>query len=552
MADAVVPARWQAELPLERLILEEAPGEESVPMDVVFVGGGPAGLAGAIHLAQLVREADEKGEGIGDVEIGVLEKAEELGQHNLSGALVNPRALRELFPGVSDDDLPLRTPVSSEKVYVLTKGKAWRIPTPAPMHNDGNFVASICEIVQWLGEKADALGINVFTGFPADALLVEGDDVRGVRTTPSGLDREGKPGGGYTPPTDLTARIVALADGSRGILSQAWLAWRGATSPNPQIYTLGVKEIWETKASLDHVIHTMGWPLPRDAFGGAFVYPLEENLLALGLVVGMDWKQTNIDIHVLTQRLKTHPLIQPHLEGGDLVEWGAKTIPEGGFYALPDQLSGNGAVLLGDGAGFVDVPSLKGIHYAMQSGMLAAKAIFEALKRDDVSAGALSAYDDAVRASYLVSDLKRSRNVRLAFKSGFFRGGFKAALMTCTKGVFPGWRIHMEPDAEVPKRVEPPLAFAPDGELTFSKMDAVYKSGNLTRDDIPSHLVVGEDVPPEVADLYAAMCPAGVYERDGDRLVVNAPNCIDCKATDVIGPRWTCREGGSGPKYKRM
>ena len=552
MSDSVVPARFQAPLPLDRLILDEAPGEEAVPMDVVFVGGGPAGLAGAIRLAQLVKQAAAEGGPLGELEIGVLEKAEELGQNNLSGAVVNPRPFRQLFPDLADADLPFRQPVEAEKVYLMGPQKARRIPTPGSMDNHGNFTASICEIVRWLGERAEGLGVNLFTGFPADALLVQDGAVVGVRTAPSGLDREGNPGAGHTPPTDLGARVVALAEGGRGPLTQAWLAREGIGSTNPAIFTLGVKEIWETKVDLDHVIHTVGWPLPRDAFGGAFVYPLEKGLIALGLVAGMDWKQTNVDVHLLTQRFKTHPLIKPYLEGGELLEWGAKTIPEGGYYALPQRLAGNGLVLLGDAAGLVDVPSLKGIHYAVQSGIEAAEAIFEALQKDDVSAAGLATYDARMRESYVVKDLKRSRNVRLAFKSGFYWGGMKSMLMLWTKGVFPGWRIASEADADEPKQVVPPEPFTPDGVLTFSKVDAVYKSGNQTRDDIPSHLVVGEDVPPEVADLYAAMCPAGVYERAGDALVVNAPNCVDCRATDVLGPRWTCREGGSGPKYKRM
>ncbi len=548
MSKKIVPAEVQPKLPLDKLLLHTAPDEENVPMDVVFVGGGPAGLAGAIHLAQLVK-ANPK---LGEVEIAVLEKAAELGQHSLSGAVVNPRAFRELFPDLAPEDLPLRQPVEGEKVYVLTQKGAWRIPTPPPMHNHGNYTASICEIVQWLGGKAEELGVNVFTGFPAESLLLDGGQVIGIRTTATGLNRDGEPGPGYEPPTDITARVVALADGCRGSLSQAWLASQDVTRENPPIYALGVKEIWETKRPLRDVIHTLGWPLPRDAFGGSFVYPLEENLVALGLVVGLDYRQTTLDVHILTQQLKQHPILKDLLEGGECVEWGAKTIPEGGFYALPDRFSGDGVVLLGDGLGLVDVPSLKGIHYAMQSGIEAAKAIATALENDDVSAAALGAYDTSLRGSYVLKDLRRTRNMRLAFKSGFFGGSFKSGLMVLTGGAFPGGKIDMEADADVPKTVTPPAAFTPDNTLTFSKVDAVYKSGNQTRDDIPSHLVVGQDVDGELADLYAAMCPAGVYERDGDTLVVNAPNCVDCKATDVLGPRWTPREGGSGPKYKRM
>lgn len=549
----VIPADYQPPLPKDRLILEEQPQEEHVPMDVVFVGAGPAGLAGAIELARLVRQDNEAGGGLGDVEIAVLDKASGLGEHNLSGAVVNPRAFRELFPELKDEDFPFRAPVKDEAVYLLTnESRALKIPTPPTMRNHGNYVASICEIVRWLGEKAEELGVNVFTGFPADALLVENGRVIGVRTTPTGLDRSGEPTGNYMPPTDIVARVTALAEGTRGMLSQAYFDWQGIRAENPQIYALGVKELWETRVPLDRIIHTMGWPLPSDAFGGSFMYPLEPNLVAIGLVVGLDYRDANLDVHGLLQRMKLHPLFRQYLEGGEMVEWGAKTIPEGGYYAIPKRRSGDGVVILGDSVGYVDVPSLKGIHYAMQSGIYAARAIFQVLKAGDVSAASLAAYDRMVDESYIMRDLHRTRNMRLAFKDGFYAGGLKAGLMTLTGGAFPGGRIAMEPDARVPKRVRPLPTFTPDGKLTFAKVDAVFKSGNATRDTIPSHLIVGKDIPPEVAEMYVHLCPAGVYERQGDTLVVNAPNCVDCKATDVLGPRWTPREGGSGPQYRRM
>jgi len=273
-----------------------------------------------------------------------------------------------------------------------------------------------------------------------------------------------------------------------------------------------------------------------------------------GLVVGLDYHDATVDVHESLQRMKLHPLFRPVLAGGQLLEWGAKTIPEGGFYSLPERLSGDGLVMVGDTVGFVDVPSLKGVHYAMESGMLAARAIAAALANAGTGdAGALSAYDQAVQASRITSDLRRTRNIRLAFKDGFAVGAMKAGLMTLTGGAFPGGRIAMPKDADVP-RSSHPLAeeFVPDNVLTFSKVDAVFKSGNATRDSIPSHLIVGEHVPGDVADFYAHLCPAGVYERQGDILVVNPPNCIDCKATDVLGPRWLPREGGSGPKYRHM
>ena len=544
----------QPPLPRDRFIVADQPDEEAIPMDVVFVGGGPGGLAGAIELARLVKEDNENGGGIGEIEIAVLEKAGQLGEHNLSGAVVNPSAFKELFPDLSMDDLPLRRPVTKEAVYVMTESKSYRIPTPPTMKNHGNWIGSISEIVRWLGEQAEGMGVNVFPGFPVDSLLVDGDNVIGVRTTPSGLGRDGEPASADAmPAVDLTARVTVLSEGSRGPLSQAWFDWQNVKAENPQIYALGVKEVWEVKKPLDRIIHTMAWPLPTDAFGGSFAYPLSDNTVALGLVVGLDYGDARLDVHELLQRMKLHPLFREILEGGEMIEWGAKTIPEGGYYSVAERRHGDGLIVIGDAAGYVEVSSLKGIHYSMHSGIMAARQIFEALKKGDTSADALAGYTAAVDDSVIMKDLKERRNMRLAFKGGFFAGGVKAGLMTLTKGAFPGGKISIEEDAADPKHLGTEKEkFVPDGKLTFSKVDAVYKSGNQTRDDIPSHLIVGEDVSPEVAEMYVHLCPAGVYERDGDKLVVNAPNCVDCKATDVLGPRWTPREGGSGPAYRQM
>ena len=538
----VLPVRHQVPLP-DTLIRVAPPSPEAIELDVLIVGAGPAGLACAIQLARTAP----------DLAIGVLEKAGSLGEHSLSGAVINPVALRALFPDKKDDEFPFRQPVSGEAVYFLTESGSSRIPTPPTMKNHGNFTVSLCELVRWLGEQAEALGINIFPGFPAESLLVDGGRVIGVHTVTGGLDRESNPTDVFQEPTDLVAKVVVLAEGTRGPLAQAWRDWQKVGSENPQIFALGVKEVWEVSKPLDRVIHTMGWPLPRDAFGGSWCYPMGPNQLSIGLVVGLDYHDAGLDVHESLQRLKLHPLFRPLLEGGTMVEWGAKTIPEGGYYAIPNRLSGDGLLMIGDTAGFVDVPSLKGIHYAMESGMLAAATIAATLR--DGGAGdavPLAAYDAAVRESRIVRDMHKTRNMRLAFKDGFFGGAMKAGLMTLTGGAFPGGRIAMPADAEAPRRSHAQPAFVPDNVLTFSKVDAVFKAGNATRDTIPSHLMVGRDITGEVADFYAHLCPAGVYERDGDTLRVNPPNCVDCKATDVLGPRWTPREGGSGPKYRLM
>ena len=538
----VLPVRHQPHLP-RTLIRTEPPGADAIELDVLIVGAGPAGLACAIHLA---RSAP-------DLAIGVLEKAGALGEHSLSGAVINPVAMRALFPDTPDAGFPFRQPVAEEAVYYLTESRAQRVPTPPTMKNHGNFTASLSEVVRWMGEQAEALGVNIFPGFPAESLLVDGQRVIGVRTVAGGLDRDGQPTDVYQVPTELTARVIVLAEGTRGPLAQAWREWQGVGSPNPQIFALGVKEVWEVARPLDRVIHTLGWPLPSDAFGGSWCYPLGPNQVSIGLVVGLDYHDATLDVHESLQRMKLHPLFRGVFEGGTMLEWGAKTIPEGGFYAVPERLTGEGLVMIGDTAGFVDVPSLKGIHYAMESGMLASAAIAGALQEHGTGdAAKLAAYDHAVRGSRIMRDMHATRNMRLAFKDGFIPGIVKAGLMTLTGGAFPGGRIAMGQDADAPRVTGAAVPFVPDNVLTFSKVDAVFKSGNATRDSIPSHLIVGEDIPAAVAEFYTHLCPAGVYERDGDVLRVNAPNCVDCKATDVIGPRWTPREGGSGPKYRLM
>ena len=533
-------------LPADRLLVEAAPGPEAVPLDVAIVGGGPAGLAAAIRLGQAARASGR------ELAVGVFEKAAEPGGHCLSGAVVNPVGFRELFPGMEDAEFPLREPVAAESVHFLTEHRSFRLPTPPTMRNRGCYTGSVSEIARWLAGRAEALGVEVFPGFAAGSLLVSGSGrVLGLRTVAAGLRRDGSPGPGFEPAAEAAARVVILAEGARGPLGQAWRRRLGIPSPNPEIFALGVKELWKSDRPAPRVMHTVGYPLPRAAFGGGFFYPMGEGLSALGMVVGLDAPTEALDVHGTLQRLKTHPLVEPHLQGGECLEWGARLIPEGGAGSLPRRLSGEGVLLVGDAAGFVDVPSLKGIHYAMLSGILAADAA-DAHLRAGVP---LSMYDAALEDSPILADLRRSRNMRPAFQRGFWSGIAVSALATLTGGALPRGTLAVEEDAAAPRSVPDPENTGPGGAATgrgLSKLDGVFLSGNNTRDDLPSHLVVPPRVSPETAALWERMCPAGVYEARPDGLKVHPSNCVDCRAADVLGPRWTPREGGAGPRWRRM
>jgi electron-transferring-flavoprotein dehydrogenase len=559
-----VPADYRPRIDhTEYLHVPEAGPDERIEVGVLFVGAGPAGLAGAIRLAQLIEDAPDVKEQLGDVPIAVVEKGKYPGAHLVSGAVVNPVAFRKLFPDVPERELPFRCRVPGEALYLLTERSAFRSPLlPPTMRNHGNHVASLSEIAPWLAARAEALGVTILSETAAVKALVLDGAVHGVLTGDKGRGRDGTPEANFEPGVEIAAKATVIAEGSNGHLAAALTQHFGLGGQNPQIYALGVKEVWDVAHPLDRVIHTMGWPLrwgkAAAEFGGSFVYPLGERQVSIGLVVGLDYADASLSVHDLLQQFKGHRLIRPILEGGSRAEhgWGAKTIPEGGFYALPRQFNVSGALLAGDSAGFVNVPALKGIHYAMWSGILAAETIFDVLKagREPTALGALSGYDAAVRRSFIWSDLRRVRNVRQAFHAGLVPGALLAGAMTATRGVFPGGRLRSRRDAEHPVAAGRRAYPQPDGTLTFDKLSSVYASGNRTRDTQPNHLLVKTEVPEELGTAWINMCPAGVYEwtsdADGKRtLRVNPPNCVQCGAISAKGGRLTPPEGGSGPEY---
>jgi electron-transferring-flavoprotein dehydrogenase len=549
--------------PREFVAAPSDPPEERIDVGVLIVGAGPAGLACAIRLGQLLEESPELAERLGEVPVAVLEKGKSVGSHLVSGAVVNPRGLRRLFRGrdVPTDDIPSFGAVEHESVYFLSPSTALRIPTPPTMRNDGNFVSSLSQLSRWLADHAEAGGAAILPETAAEKLLVEGARTVGVRTGDKGRGRDGEPLANFEPGSDVTAKVTVLAEGTQGHLTGIAIDRFGLAGENPQVWALGVKEVWKVAKPLDRVIHTMGWPLRGGRkyreFGGSFIYPMGEDMVTIGMVVGLDYRDADLSVHDLLQELKTHRFVRRLLAGGERIGWGAKTIPEGGFVALPRRLHAPGLLLTGDGAGFVNVPALKGIHYAIESGRLAAEAAFEALKpgRTPWTPGALASYDESLRGTYLWNDLKKVRNMRQAFANGFVIGGAMAGAMTASFGKFPPGDKKTEPDSEQKLfRTRRSARYpAPDGQLTFDKLSSVYLSGNKTRDDAPNHIRVRTDVPHEVGLLWERMCPAQVYEvseNGGEATVEVTPsNCVQCGAITAKGGRLTPPEGGSGPEY---
>ena len=495
-------------------VIVQPTDRDPIEVGVCVVGAGPAGLACAIRLGQLLTDDPATAERLGEVPIAVIEKGKQPGSHLLSGAVVNPRSLERLFLGrTSLDQMPLLGRVARERVYVLSPGRAQLIPTPPTMRNHGNVLASLSELGRFLAEEAEKAGAMILPETAATRLLVAGDGVAGIRTGDKGRGRDGEALSNFEPGSDLRARVTVLCEGSQGHLTTAALRRFGLASAFPQTYELGVKEVWRVPGGLDRVIHTMGWPLRPGArfreFGGTFVYPMGADLLTIGMVVGLDYRDSALSVHDLLQEVKTHPLIRKLLEGGERIEWGAKTITSGGALALPRRLHAPGLLLAGEGAGFVNIPTLKGVHYAIETGSFAAEAAFAALRKPDAApiVEGLGSYDRVVRESASWRELHEVRNMRQAFGRGFFVGGALASLMTVTKGRFPAGPFATERDADgaLITTARASRYPQPDGRLTFDKLSSVFASGNRT----PRRPAQ----PPQARDARAALTRRALAEH---------------------------------------
>ncbi len=537
--------------------------DERIEVGIAIVGGGPAGLACANKVMQLLEHEPELTEKLGEVPVAVIEKGKVAGAHLLSGANMKPSAMEELFPDLPKEEWPVYQEVTKDAVYLLTKSKAIPIKPPPPnFRNHGNYVTSVSKLARFLAEKAEEAGVYLLSETAATKLLVEDRIVKGVRSGDRGRGKEGEELGNFEPGSDVVAKATVLAEGTVGHLSYAAYDYFDLHGADPIRWEIGVKEVWEVAKPLDRVIHTMGWPLRKAAkyneFGGSFIYPMGEDKVCLGLVVGLDYTDATFSCHDALQLMKTHPFIRDILEGGKRVAWGAKTIPSGGYYAMPKRLSVPGMVVAGDAASMVNIPTLKGVHYAMHAGMYAAEAIVDALKQDSVN---FEAYDEKVRKSLIEKDLYKSRNVRQAFSKGFFVGGAVANAWAMTNGLLPPGHWKGEDDAE--NKMEIGKAGEkypkPDNELTFAKLDSVFLSGNATRDDAPNHVRIQTKVPREIAQTWVSMCPAQVYEIPDEQLEngaaevdvhVTASNCVQCGAITAKGGRLTLPEGGDGPLYQ--
>lgn len=533
---------------------------ESMEFDVLIVGAGPAGLAAAIRLKQLSPDAS----------VCIVEKGSEVGAHILSGAVIEPRALDELLPDWREDPPELATPAGDDSFVFLTETKAYKLPTPPQMNNHGNYIVSLGNVCRWLGAKAEALGVEIYPGFAASEAIVEDGIVKGVVAGVMGITREGEEGPNYQPGMELRARYTLFGEGCRGSLAKKLMdLYKLRDGVQPQTYALGVKELWEipkAQHTPGKVWHSIGWPLASDTYGGAWLYMLGENLVSIGFVVGLDYPNTWLSPFDEMQRFKTHPEVRKMLEGGKRIAYGARALSEGGFQSIP-KLVFPGGLLIGDTAGFLNVPKIKGTHTAMKSGMVAAEAVAAAIA-NEVSEPVLDSYTEGLRASWVWEELQQVRNIRPGFaKWGLYGGLVNAALDTyLLRGKAP-WTLAHHTDHKATKPADQCRKIAypkPDGKLTFDRLSSVFLSNTNHEEDQPAHLKLKDPAKwrPVNWDTYRSpesrYCPAAVYEAVGveegePRLVINAQNCVHCKTCDIKDPDqnidWCTPEGGGGPNY---
>jgi len=550
---------------------------EQLEADVLIIGAGPGGLSCALHLANLIEKHNEgkKSPPLSAENIYVLEKGREIGAHQLSGAIMDPRGLRELVPDF-EKTAPLDTPVTGDAAYYFTESSSYKLPiTPPPLQNHGNYVVSLNRLVKWLGGLVEKKGVNLFTQFAGRELLYDRNGIAGVLTEDKGVDKNGKPKDNFTPGYELRAKVTVLAEGPRGSLTKELVSKLKLDGLNPQVYGLGIKELWDVqpgKIATGYVAHTLGWPLSSDLYGGGWVYGLQNNRVSLGMVVALEYHDPLFDPHEAFQKYKTHPFVKNILEGGKLIRYGAKTVPYGGWYSMPRTYV-DGGLIIGDSASLLNSQRLKGIHTAIKSGMLAAETIYEALCTGDTSAKSLSAYPQKIEASWIKKELWEVRNFHQAFHGGLHSGLVQAGLQFVTGGRGLSDPMRSEPGYQEYSKlhrdrtlVDQSTRFKGDGKLTFDRLTDVYHSGTRHEEDQPCHLVVlepnicGDRCVREYGNPCQYFCPAAVYEmvteKGEPKLKINASNCVHCKTCDIADPyqiiNWVPPEGGGGPNYEGM